>query len=175
MTKSEVKLSKVGIAPNPPIPALVFAGTFDNHMQFGDRDGTCHGGLHLIGGFRKADDQRLALVDLTVNSVYAGRIATGTGNPAPDRAATVTIKEVDPRANTFSAEVNIYGTGKASTFFPIGTSLDQAKNYIRAAYRDACTYGSSQYGGGDVDIYKEMRAKFRLNWIGMATINGQEI
>ncbi len=56
--------------------------------------------------------------------------------------STVTIKSVDLRANTFVADVNIYGTAKESTFFPVGTTLDKAKEYIKAAWKDACTYGS---------------------------------
>jgi hypothetical protein len=153
MRKDQVNPNKVGIAPNTPIPALFFSGTFDNHLVSGDKKGTSHSGLHLISGFRKDS--------------YTGRL--------DDRATTVTIKSVDLRAKTFVADVNIYGTAKESTFFPVGATLDAAKGYIKAAWKDACTYGSAAYGGGDVEVYKQMRSAFGLNWVGMATISSQEI
>lgn len=167
MRKDQVNPNKVGIAPNKAIPNLVFSGTFDKHMASGDKKGTTHSGLHLISGFVKDSGGKLASGDLKVNESYTGRL--------DDRAATVTIKSIDLRASTFVAEVDIYGTGKESTFFPVGTTLEKAKEYIKAAWKDACTYGSSEYGGGDVDIYKDMRKAFGLNWVGMATISSQEI
>ncbi len=167
MRKDQVNALKVGIAPNKAIPSLIFSGTFDNHMVSGDKKGTTHSGLHLISGFVKDDDSALKAADIKANSSYTGRL--------DDHATTITIKSVDLRANTFVADVNIYGTAKESTFFPMGTTLDKAKEYIKAAWKDACTYGSSAYGGGDVDIYKQMRTAFGLNWVGLASISSQEI
>lgn len=168
MKKSEVKLGQVGKAPNPAIPAVVFSGTFDNHMQHGDQRGQSHSGLHLIGDFTKANGQILTAQDIVAGNAFAGGRLNG-------HAATVTIGEVDLRSKTFTADVNIYNHPKTSTFFPVGTSLANAKDYIRAAWRDYCTYGTAAYGGGVVDIYKDMKNAFGLNWVGMATIGGQEI
>jgi hypothetical protein len=167
MRKDQVNPNKVGIAPNTPIPALFFSGTFDNHLVSGDKKGTSHSGLHLISGFRKDAGGALTAADIVANESYTGRL--------DDRATTVTIKSVDLRAKTFVADVNIYGTAKESTFFPVGATLDAAKGYIKAAWKDACTYGSAAYGGGDVEVYKQMRSAFGLNWVGMATISSQEI
>ncbi len=163
MRKDEVKLGNVH-----GIPDVVFSPTFGDHMKFGDKKGTSHSGLHLIGEFKKtANNQTLAAADIQKDKNYAGKLDT--------RATSVDIAEVDLRAKTFKASVNIYGTAKVSTFFPVGTTLDKAKEYIRAAWKDHCTYGSSDYGGGDVDIYKQMRAAFGLQWVGQATISGQQI
>jgi hypothetical protein len=167
MRKDEVKLSKVGVAPNPVIPAVIFSGTFDNHMVSGDKRGTSHSGLHLISGFRKNAGGALTAADIVAGNSFDGRL--------DDRATNVVIRSVDLRVKTFIADVNIYGTAKQSSFFPVGTTIDTAKGYIRAAWKDACTYGSATYGGGDVEIYKQMRTSSGLNWVGMATISSQEI
>lgn len=162
MRKNEVKLSN--LKPTPPV---IFSGTFDAHMTLGDKKGASHSGLHLIGEFRKTEPaEALKAADIKKDATFAGRLN--------DRATTVTITEVDARTKTFKASVNIYGEAKVSTFFPVGTTLATAKDYIRAAWRDACIYGSSSYGGGDVDIYKDMRKAFGLNWVGMATMDSQE-
>jgi hypothetical protein len=39
MRKDQVNPNKVGVAPNKAIPALIFSGTFDNHMLYGDKKG----------------------------------------------------------------------------------------------------------------------------------------
>jgi len=167
MRKDQVNPNKVGVAPNKAIPTLIFSGTFDNHMLYGDKKGGTHSGLHLISAFVKDEGGALKSADIVANKSFTGRLN--------DKATTVTIRSVDLRVSTFAADVNIYGTAKESTFFPVDTTLDKAKEYIKAAWKDACTYGSSAYGGGDVDIYKDMRKAFGLNWVGMATISSQEI
>lgn len=162
MRKDQVKLSKI-----KAIPALIFKPTFDNHMKLGDKSGSTHAGLHVIGEFTKDNGQTLAVRDIVRGASYQGSLS--------NRQTTVTIKDVDLRAKTFLADVNIYGNIKSSTFFPIGTTLVQAKNFIREAWKDHCIYGSSEYGGGDVEIYNQMRTRFRLNWVGTTKINGQKI
>jgi hypothetical protein len=163
MKKGDVKLSQV-----KNIPTLIYKATYDEHMRFGDKKGGVHSGLHLIGEFTdNATGRALKASDIVKDRVYAGRLN--------DRATTVTITEVDLRAQTFKASVDIYGTAKISTFFPVGTTLALAKKYSEEAWKDHCTYGSSDYGGGDVDIYKQLRKAFGLNWVGMAKIGTQEI
>ncbi len=161
MRKDEVKISQV------KVPAIIFGPSFDNHMKFGDKSGQSHTGLHILFEFTKTGGQRLSGSDIKRNAQIAGTLN--------GKSTTGTIKEVDIRAKTFKAEINIYGKIKVSTFFPIGTTLGQAKNYIREAWKDHCTYGSARYGGGDVDIYKQMRTRYNLNWVGMATIAFQQI
>lgn len=161
MRKDQVKLSNV-----QNLPQLVTSGTFDNHMLYGDNKGQSHTGLHLLANFLRQTGH-----PLTNNDLINGQQYIGTLN---NRQTTVTITEVDPRTKTFRASVNIYGTAKVSTFFPLGTTLAQAKNYIMAAWRDYCTYGTGAHGGGAVDIYVQMKAANNLNWAGMATIGGQE-
>ncbi|HKC62404.1 MAG TPA: hypothetical protein VKB86_02145 [Pyrinomonadaceae bacterium] len=163
MRKDQVKLSQVG--KNKQIPALIYKGTFDNHMKFGDQSGQSHSGLHLISEFKKADEQPLKTSD-----IVKGRSYTGTLNT---RQTTVKIIEVDATTGTFTADVEIYGKAKTSTFFPPALNLAKAKECIEAAWKDHCTYGTAEYGGGNVDIYKQMREKFKLNWLGMAKINGR--
>ena len=137
-------------------------------MKFGNNRGTSHSGLHLIDEFKK----NVSNAALNAGDITTGQSFAGTLN---GRATTVTITDVDLRAKTFKASVNIYGTAKISTFFPVGTSLAQAKEYIKAAWNDHCTYGCSTYGGGDMDIYNQMRNAFGLNWVGMAKMGLQDI
>jgi hypothetical protein len=163
MTKNQVKLGQV-----KGIPAVIFSATFGKHMEYGDQKGTSHSGLHIIEQFKKSSNsQKLAAGDIQTDREYQGTLN--------ERATTVEITAVDLRAKTFIASVNIYSSAKVSTFFPVGTTLEKAKEYIREAWKDHCTYGSSQYGGGDVDIYKQMRDSFALKWVGMATIESQQI
>ena len=102
MRKDQVNPNKVGVAPNKAIPALIFSGTFDNHMQYGDKKGGTHSGLHLISAFVKDEGGALTSGDIVANNSYTGRLN--------DKATTVTIKSVDLRASTFVVDVNIYGT-----------------------------------------------------------------
>lgn len=162
MRKDQVKLSEVH-----DIPVLTYANSFDQHMQKGDKSGQTHSGLHLLSLFKKSSGSSLSNSDIARGQEYAGRL--------DGRATTVTIKSVDARASTFTAAVNIYGVAKTSTFFPVSTSLSQAKDYIQAAWKDHCTYGTTTYGGRDVDIYKQMRTRYGLNWVGMVSIGGQQV
>lgn len=162
MRKDQVKLSNV-----KNIPALIFAGTFDSHMKLGDKSGQSHSGLHLLCDFKKPTGQALQKSDIVQNAVIAGKIG--------EKSATITITDIDLRATTFKASVDMYGKAKVSTFFPPGMDISKAKECIKAAWINHCTYGTSAYGGADVDIYQQMRSRFGLNWVGMATLGGQEI
>ena len=108
-------------------------------MDSGDQRGRSHSGLHLIANFTKANGNALAGTDIVTGNTFAGGDLGG-------RNTSVSILDVDLRAKTIRANVNIYGTDKMSTFFPVGTTLTQAKGYIRAAWKDFCTYGSAAYG-----------------------------
>ena len=124
MRKDQVKLGQV-----KNIPALIFAGTFVNHMKYGDKSGQSHTGLHVISEFvSKKTGRALSAGDITV-----GNSIEGTLNGL---STTVVIKDVDARAKTFSADVNTHGTAKASTFFPTGASLVEAKEFIKQAWKD---------------------------------------
>lgn len=163
MRKDEVKLSNV----NPALPDPIFAGTFENHMRMGDKSGTSHSGLHVITEFTKDDGKTLTDADVVSGRTFRGRL--------DGRATTVTIRAVDTRAKTFTADVTKYDHPKRSTFFPATTTLAEAKEYIRKAYKDYCVYGTASYGGGAVDIYKQIMNKYGLRWAGMAKMNDQLI
>ena len=162
MRKDQVKLSNLNGINN-----IIYAGTFATHMQHGHHSGQTHSGLHVVASFLKNGNN----LPIAAPDIVTGAVIQGTVN---GRAATLTVSAVDARTRCFKASVNIYGTAKVSTFFPAGTSLATAQGYIQAAWRDHCTYGTTAHGGGDVDIYKQMRAAFGLNWVGMATIGGQQ-
>jgi hypothetical protein len=164
MRKDQIKTSNVR-----PV-ALTFGTSFNSHMAAGDRKSGTHAGLHLASCIR-IGGRALAAGDLSLNNAVDGRVV-GHG---VDRACTITLLESDTLNGTFKASVDIYGSAKTSTFFPVGTTLDQAKEYIRAAWTDHCHYGSSSYGGGDVDIYSQLRARYGLNWCGIAEINRRKI
>lgn len=172
--KDMVKQGAVGntAAGKKAIPKIVYAGSFDAHMKFGDKKGSSHSGLHIICEFRKANGSRLDKADILLGRAYTGRINKAGGG---DLGATVQITAVDERAGTFTADVTIYGQAKTSTFFPAGTDLAKAKQYIEEAWKDHCTYGTTEYGGQNVDIYRQMRERFGLNWVGLATINAQRV
>jgi hypothetical protein len=133
----------------------------------GTKKGGTHSGLHLISAFMKDEGDALKSGDIVANNSFTGRLN--------DKATTVTIKSVDLRASTFVADVNIYGTAKESTFFPGGQRWTRRRNISRLPGRARALRDRQEYGGGDVDIYKDMRKAFGLNWVGMATIFSQEI
>jgi hypothetical protein len=148
-------------------PALIYSPTFDAHMKFGDKSGQTHTGLHVISEFRTNTGRALSAADIAINTTLEGTLN--------GLSTQITIKDVDGRAKTFKADVRMYTNAKTSTFFPAGTDLVKAKEFINQAWKDHCTYGTSSYGGGKVDIYDQLCQAFKLNWVGMATINGQEI
>ncbi|RYG92051.1 hypothetical protein EU803_06280 [Loktanella sp. IMCC34160] len=162
---------KLGVKPgNVTVPALTFAGTFDGHMMTGDQRGHTHSGLHLTNYFTR-NGAPMSAGQLALNQDAAGRLI-GAG---VNRAMTVRLLEQDSRSGVFKADVEIYGNSKTSTFFPFGTTINQAKDYIRDAWSDYCHFGTGAHGGKEADIYRQMKAKFGLNWVGLAKIGTQRI
>lgn len=85
---------------------------------------------------------------------------------------TQVVIETDSRvAGIYAADVSLRG-GKAtkrSSFFPATMNWVQIQAAITQAWRDSRTYTPRS------DIYRQLRDKYGLSWVGYATIGGQRI